>query len=70
MLLVELNFEVGLAIVSLLTVVGSSLGMLCDPGSPPGAVRVLDIESPRLRPAPGCALHRLVTLSERFIIAL
>jgi len=71
LLLLDVGREAGSSLPSLLLLpTGSSLGILYELGSPPRPLRALAVEFCRLRLAPGWALHRLLTLSERFIIAL
>ena len=70
LLLLELGREDGSLLPSLLLDIGSSLGMLYEPVSPPCPLRELAAEFCLFIFGPGCALHRLLTLSERFIIAL
>ena len=70
LLLLELGFASDLMLFSPLLAPGSSLGILYDPASPPYPLRELVIEFCLFRSEPGCALHRLLTLSERFMIAL
>jgi len=74
MALTVLSLEPGLASGSLVSCVESSFGMLCDPAKPlrtlPSPLRMLAVEFSLLKPAPGCALHLLLTLSDRFNMAL
>lgn len=71
LLLLELGLEFGPWLFSLpLVSTGSSFGMLKDPWRPLSPLRVLAEESCLWSPPSGCALQRLVWLSERFIKAL
>jgi hypothetical protein len=71
LLLLELGLEVGSWLLSRpLASIGSSLGMLYDPWRPLSPLRALAEESCLCSPPSGCALQRLVWLSERFIKAL
>lgn len=67
-MLLELSLEADWLLVELL--LGSSLGILCDPVSPPYPLLELVAEFCRLSMDPGCALDRLLTLSDLFMKAL
>ena len=70
LLLLDVGLEEDSILASVLSGVGSSFGMLYDPVSPPYPLLVLFKELSLLMFGPGCALQRLFTLSERFIMAL
>lgn len=71
LLLLELGLEFGSWLLSRpLASTGSSFGMLYDPWRPLSPLRALAEESCLCSPPSGCALQRLVWLSERFIKAL